>query len=106
MTLSINKVLLTLIAAKMVSVCGLCKILFIVMLDDYTQVTDYPINVIGDSGATERQVSPDKLYRVAILKNRFVDTILKAREKTLTQVSHVSFDMWYLLCSYYPSGHC
>ncbi|WJX81239.1 hypothetical protein P8452_64148 [Trifolium repens] len=39
----------------------------------------------GDSGPTERQVSPDKLYRVAILKNRFLDTILKAREKTLIQ---------------------
>lgn len=39
----------------------------------------------GDSGPSERQVSPDKLYRVAILKNRFVDTILKAREKTLAQ---------------------
>ncbi|XP_045797136.1 transcription factor GTE8-like isoform X2 [Trifolium pratense] len=39
----------------------------------------------GDSGPTERQVSPDKLYRVAILKKRFLDTILKAREKTLTQ---------------------
>jgi hypothetical protein len=44
----------------------------------------------GDSGPTERQVSPDKLYRVAILKNRFLDTILKAREKTLTQVIHIS----------------
>ncbi|KAG6392846.1 hypothetical protein SASPL_147074 [Salvia splendens] len=30
----------------------------------------------------DRQVSPDKLYRAAILKNRFLDTILKAREKT------------------------
>ncbi|CAI8612177.1 unnamed protein product [Vicia faba] len=39
----------------------------------------------GDSGPSERQVSPDKLYRVAILKNRFVDTILKAREKALPQ---------------------
>ncbi|XP_057721705.1 transcription factor GTE8-like [Arachis stenosperma] len=39
----------------------------------------------GDSGPTERQVSPDKLYRAAILKKRFADTILKAREKTLTQ---------------------
>ncbi|XP_027351706.1 transcription factor GTE8-like isoform X2 [Abrus precatorius] len=39
----------------------------------------------GDSGPTERQVSPDKLYRAAVLKNRFLDTILKAREKTLTQ---------------------
>ncbi|XP_050223150.1 transcription factor GTE10-like [Mercurialis annua] len=30
-----------------------------------------------------RQVSPDKLYRAAILRNRFADTILKAREKAL-----------------------
>ncbi|KZV56301.1 hypothetical protein F511_00298 [Dorcoceras hygrometricum] len=33
----------------------------------------------------ERQVSPDKLYRAALLKNRFADTILKAQEKTLGQ---------------------
>ncbi|XP_028772405.1 transcription factor GTE8 isoform X2 [Neltuma alba] len=39
----------------------------------------------GDSGPNERQVSPEKLYRVAVLKNRFADTILKAREKTLAQ---------------------
>ncbi|XP_041007235.1 transcription factor GTE8-like [Juglans microcarpa x Juglans regia] len=39
----------------------------------------------GDSAPTERQVSPEKLYRAALLKNRFADTILKAREKTLTQ---------------------
>ncbi|TKY63117.1 Transcription factor GTE8 [Spatholobus suberectus] len=39
----------------------------------------------GDSAPTERQVSPDKLYRAAVLKNRFLETILKAREKTLTQ---------------------
>ncbi|KAJ7970695.1 Transcription factor like [Quillaja saponaria] len=39
----------------------------------------------GDSAATERQVSPDRLYRAAVLKNRFADTILKAREKTLTR---------------------
>ncbi|KAK0588593.1 hypothetical protein LWI29_002978 [Acer saccharum] len=39
----------------------------------------------GDSAPSERQVSPDKLYRAAILKNRFADTILKAREKTLSQ---------------------
>ncbi|KAG6720185.1 hypothetical protein I3842_03G046500 [Carya illinoinensis] len=39
----------------------------------------------GDSAPTERQVSPEKLYRAALLKNRFADTILKAREKTLAQ---------------------
>ncbi|XP_020534442.1 transcription factor GTE8 isoform X2 [Jatropha curcas] len=40
----------------------------------------------GDSAPSERQVSPEKLIRAAILKNRFADTILKAREKTLSQV--------------------
>ncbi|KAL0014498.1 hypothetical protein SO802_001567 [Lithocarpus litseifolius] len=40
----------------------------------------------GDSAPTKRrQVSPQKLYRAALLKNRFADTIMKAREKTLTQ---------------------
>ncbi|KAG8638722.1 transcription factor GTE10 isoform X1 [Manihot esculenta] len=37
----------------------------------------------GESAPPERQVSPDKLYRAALLRNRFADTILKAREKTL-----------------------
>ncbi|KAI3512832.1 hypothetical protein L1887_20152 [Cichorium endivia] len=36
----------------------------------------------GESGPSERQVSPDKLYRAAILRSRFADTILKAQEKT------------------------
>ncbi|XP_059449447.1 transcription factor GTE8-like [Corylus avellana] len=39
----------------------------------------------GDSGPTERQVSPEKLYRAALLKSRFADTILNAREKTFPQ---------------------
>ncbi|OIT05967.1 PREDICTED: transcription factor GTE8-like [Nicotiana attenuata] len=34
----------------------------------------------------DRRVSPEKLYRAALLKNRFADTILKAREKTLVEV--------------------
>ncbi|KAI9120398.1 hypothetical protein K1719_007431 [Acacia pycnantha] len=38
-----------------------------------------------DGDSVPRQVSPDKLYRAALLKNRFADTILKAQEKTLTQ---------------------
>ncbi|OMO87885.1 hypothetical protein CCACVL1_08697 [Corchorus capsularis] len=32
---------------------------------------------------SERHVSPEKLYRAALLRNRFADTILKAREKAL-----------------------
>ncbi|XP_023733574.1 transcription factor GTE9 isoform X2 [Lactuca sativa] len=34
----------------------------------------------------ERQVSPDKLYRAALLRSRFADTILKAQEKTTGKV--------------------
>ncbi|XP_025014937.2 transcription factor GTE8 isoform X2 [Ricinus communis] len=47
---------------------------------------DLPANILGDSAPNERQVSPDKLFRAAMLKNRFAETILKAREKTLSQV--------------------
>ncbi|KAE8718193.1 Transcription factor GTE8 [Hibiscus syriacus] len=39
----------------------------------------------GDSAPTERQISPEKLYRAALLKKRFADTIIKAREKALPQ---------------------
>ncbi|XP_057516358.1 transcription factor GTE10-like isoform X2 [Amaranthus tricolor] len=37
----------------------------------------------GESAPSEKQVSPDKLYRAALLRSRFADTILKAQEKTL-----------------------
>ncbi|XP_057479201.1 transcription factor GTE10-like [Actinidia eriantha] len=37
----------------------------------------------GENTPLGRQVSPDKLYRAALLKSRFADTILKAQEKTL-----------------------
>ncbi|XP_060194035.1 transcription factor GTE8-like isoform X2 [Lycium barbarum] len=40
----------------------------------------------GESAPCDRTVSPGKLYRAALLKNRFADTILKAREKTLVEV--------------------
>lgn len=39
----------------------------------------------GENAPSERQVSPEKLYRAALLRSRFADTILKAREKTLDQ---------------------
>ncbi|XP_017700225.2 transcription factor GTE9-like isoform X2 [Phoenix dactylifera] len=39
----------------------------------------------GGNTPSERPVSPKKLYRAALLRNRFADTILKAREKTLDQ---------------------
>ncbi|KAF8390596.1 hypothetical protein HHK36_025123 [Tetracentron sinense] len=49
-----------------------------------------PVSVEADchqegESAPERQVSPEKLYRAALLRRRFADTILKAREKTLVQ---------------------
>ncbi|ESQ49997.1 hypothetical protein EUTSA_v10020201mg [Eutrema salsugineum] len=36
----------------------------------------------GNSGQNEKQLPPEKRYRAALLKNRFADIILKAREKT------------------------
>ncbi|KAL8200781.1 hypothetical protein R6Q57_012120 [Mikania cordata] len=39
----------------------------------------------GDSAPNSGQFSPGKSYRAAVLKNRFADTIFKAREKTLNQ---------------------
>ncbi|KAJ4827313.1 hypothetical protein Tsubulata_003260 [Turnera subulata] len=39
----------------------------------------------GDSAPTERQVSPQKLLRAAQVKQRFAATIMKAKEKTLSQ---------------------
>eukprot|EP01018_Ginkgo_biloba_P013705 Gb_30202 [translate_table: standard] len=47
--------------------------------------TDADAHQEGESAPSERQVSPDKLYRAALLRNRFADTILKAQEKTLNQ---------------------
>lgn len=43
---------------------------------------DGELNQRGESGIPEHQVQ-EKLLRAALLKNRFADTILKAREKTL-----------------------
>ncbi|XP_072971890.1 transcription factor GTE9-like isoform X1 [Typha angustifolia] len=39
----------------------------------------------GENTPCQRQVSPGKQYRAALLRGRFADTILKAREKTLNQ---------------------
>lgn len=89
-TLSKSQILLTQIAVKMV------RVWFIENQAFYGYIKYLPINylknVVGDSAPNERQVSPDKLYRAAVLKNRFADTILKAREKTLAQV-HLKFEL-------------
>ncbi|XVE54522.1 hypothetical protein DITRI_Ditri03aG0088500 [Diplodiscus trichospermus] len=51
-----------------------------------------------ESAPSERQVSPEKLYRAALLRNRFADTILKAREKALEKVSTEAFFSDCLMC--------
>ncbi|KAK9069877.1 hypothetical protein SSX86_010273 [Deinandra increscens subsp. villosa] len=43
-------------------------------------------NQDGEGAPNERQVSPNKLYRAALLRSRFADTILKAQEKTVGKV--------------------
>ncbi|PIA33647.1 hypothetical protein AQUCO_04000009v1 [Aquilegia coerulea] len=49
----------------------------------------------------ERKVSPEKSYRVALLRSRFADTIIKAREKTLNQVGfNFGLVIEILPCSY------
>lgn len=48
-----------------------------------------PVNNLGNSAPNEKQLPPEKRYRAALLKNRFADLILKAREKTFNQVSCV-----------------
>ncbi|KAK6127611.1 hypothetical protein DH2020_038649 [Rehmannia glutinosa] len=37
----------------------------------------------GESAPQERQVSPEKLYRAALLRSRFADIIIKAQENTV-----------------------
>ncbi|KAL6659517.1 hypothetical protein ACP70R_003557 [Stipagrostis hirtigluma subsp. patula] len=53
------------------------------------QSTD-PVSVSADAEGehvSEKQVSPEKQIRAALLRSRFADTILKAREKALDQVT-------------------
>ncbi|XP_038899184.1 transcription factor GTE9-like isoform X2 [Benincasa hispida] len=47
--------------------------------------TESDCNQDGNYVASEKPVSPERLYRAALLKNRFADTILRAKEKTMTQ---------------------
>ncbi|KAL2321706.1 hypothetical protein Fmac_026085 [Flemingia macrophylla] len=50
-------------------------------------VSDEPENHHeGENAPSKKQVSPEKLYRAALLRSRFADTILKAQEKALEKV--------------------
>lgn len=88
--LSKSQILATLIAFKMVRVHELWSICFELTIVIFNLKTSYLFNILEECGPTERHVSPDKLYRAALLKSRFADTILKAREKTLTQVGYAT----------------
>ncbi|KAK8450712.1 hypothetical protein SEVIR_6G078300v4 [Setaria viridis] len=47
-----------------------------------------PVSVTADGeNVSEKQVSPEKQIRAALLRSRFADTILKAHEKALDQVT-------------------
>uniref|UniRef100_A0A0A9E128 GTE913 n=1 Tax=Arundo donax TaxID=35708 RepID=A0A0A9E128_ARUDO len=58
-------------------------------LDLPEQSTDpIPVSADGEGeNESEKQVSPGKQIRAALLRSRFADTILKAREKALDQVT-------------------
>lgn len=43
-------------------------------------------HILGDSGLPDRQASPEKLYRAALLRSRFADIIIKAQEKSIEKV--------------------
>jgi len=43
------------------------------------------MEILGEN-VSEKQVSPEKQIRAALLRSRFADTILKAHEKALDQV--------------------
>lgn len=54
------------------------------------------MEILGEN-VSEKQVSPEKQIRAALLRSRFADTILKAREKALDQVCMWKMVYW---------GHC
>lgn len=47
--------------------------------------------LLGENTPLGRQVSPDKLYRAALLRSRFADTIIKAQEKALEKVGYLRY---------------
>ncbi|KAL0287257.1 UNVERIFIED_CONTAM: Transcription factor GTE10 [Sesamum angustifolium] len=46
----------------------------------------------GESGLPDRQVSPEKLYRAALLRGRFADIIIKAQENTIGKGESPDFE--------------
>ena len=48
-------------------------------------LTGLYMEILGEN-VSEKQVSPEKQIRAALLRSRFADTILKAHEKALDQV--------------------
>ncbi|XP_011073012.1 transcription factor GTE10 [Sesamum indicum] len=46
----------------------------------------------GESGLPDREVSPEKLYRAALLRGRFADIIIKAQENTIGKGESPDFE--------------
>lgn len=55
-------------------------------------------NILGESAPPDRQVSPEKLYRAAILRSRFADIIIKAQENTTEKVCNSDLTCQILSC--------
>lgn len=57
-----------------------------------TSAADQEIIQQGEAGVPERQVSPEKVLRAALLKSRFADIIVKSQEKTSLLAKSGMFD--------------
>lgn len=55
-------------------------------------------NILGESDPPDRQVSPEKLYRAALLRSRFADIIIKAQENTSEKVCNFDFASEIISC--------
>lgn len=62
-------------------------------------------NILGESAPPDRQVSPEKLYRAALLRSRFADIIIKAQENTTEKVRNFDLagQILCLLIDIYPT---
>lgn len=63
-------------------------------------------NILGESDPPDRQVSPEKLYRAALLRSRFADIIIKAQENTSEKVCNFDFASEIISCFLYPDHAC
>ncbi len=67
-------------AAKCINALDVCPLVLVCSDGFFVSSGE---EVVAEGTPPERQVSPNKLLRAALLRGRFADTILKAQEKTL-----------------------